>query len=342
MNFLGIKEIRELVKVHQITAFYRDLIEYLEQDFKNWDTFEHRPRVSSHVPGGVLELMPTCNGQLYSFKYVNGHPKNTASGKLSIFGMGALVEADTGLPMLFSEMTLLTAFRTAATAALAAKIFAKDARKVALIGCGAQGEFLAFAHAVALKNFQEMTYFDVDVKAMERFSKNIRSAGLEGELRQARNVRDTLAGAEVLITATAKKAKVEVVKDSWITEPIHINGLGGDCPDKTELPPSLVKRAHVFTEYLPQTRMEGEIQNLPKDQQDKTIELHRILRGEVKIPKGRLTLFDCVGFALEDFSILRLCRDLAERYQLGLSLDLIPKPKDPKNLFGLLNESTLK
>ena len=95
---------------------------------------------------------------------------------------------------------------------------------------------------------------------------------------------------------------------------VHINAIGGDCPGKTELDPAILERAKVFVEYTPQTRIEGEIQQLPPD--FPVTELWQVITGEAK---GRtaatdVTVFDSVGFAIEDFSVLRYLRDSIGRH----------------------------
>ena len=112
--------------------------------------------------------------------------------------------------------------------------------------------------------------------------------------------------------------------------------MGGDCPGKTELSADFLNRVKIVVEYKPQTLAEGEVQQCPTN----TIyaELWELV---CKHKPGRqdnqeITLFDSVGFALEDFSILRVIHELAKEYQLGIELPLIPELKDPKNLFGLL------
>ena len=56
------------------------MVNFLEEDFKKWQSFDKIPRVASHTPFGVIELMPTSDNITYSFKYVNGHPSNPARG----------------------------------------------------------------------------------------------------------------------------------------------------------------------------------------------------------------------------------------------------------------------
>lgn len=153
-----------------------------------WTTFSRTQQV---VRTGVIELMPVSDAALYAFKYVNGHPKNTQNGMLTVMAFGAPGDVDTGKPVLLSEITLTTAIRTAATSALAARYLARpDSRRTALIGNGSQSEF----------------------------------------------------------------------------EPgMHLNAVGGDCPGKTELHRDIVERARVMVEYEPQSRIEGEIQQMPVD-----------------------------------------------------------------------------
>jgi len=121
-----------------------DLATYIEADFRRWESFDKTPRVASHSAVGVIELMPTSDGEMYGFKYVNGHPKNTREGLQTVTAFGLLAEVNTGYPILLTEMTILTALRTAAMSALAAKHLAPEgATTMAMIGNGAQAEFQA-------------------------------------------------------------------------------------------------------------------------------------------------------------------------------------------------------
>src|SRR5699024_9170830 len=122
------------------------LVHVLEEDLRRWESFEKIPRVASRTPYGVVELMPITDGELYSFKYVNGHPLNPARGLQTVTAFGVLADMDNGYPIFVAEMTLLTALRTAAQSALAARELARPgARTHALLGAGSQAEFQALA-----------------------------------------------------------------------------------------------------------------------------------------------------------------------------------------------------
>jgi len=117
---------------------------------------------------------------------------------------------------------------------------------------------------------------------------------------------------------------------------VHLNAVGGDCPGKTEIDPALLARARVVVEYEPQTRIEGEIQQLAPD--FPVTELWRILAGHApgRRDPAEITLFDSVGFALEDFSALRYLRERALGQGIGRPLELVAMPADPKDLFGTI------
>jgi ornithine cyclodeaminase len=140
----------------------------------------------------------------------------------------------------------------------------------------------------------------------------------------------------VVTTCTADKARNAVVADEWVRPGMHLNAIGGDCPGKTELDPAILDRADVFVEYTPQTRIEGEIQAKPDD--FPVTELWEVLTGRAPGRTGaeRITLFDSVGFAIEDFSALRYVRDQVAGTRFEQRIDLVADPDDPKDLFGLV------
>ncbi len=324
----------KLVAAVGVETFLRELADRIEADFVRWPSFEKSARLASHSKEGVLELMPTCDGEWFSFKMVNGHPANTARGLLTVTAVGMLADVATGYPRLISEMTLLTAFRTAATSAVAARQLApKGVETMALIGTGAQGEFQALAFKACL-GITRIRYFDTDAGAMRKFAHNLADAGLD--LVACTSVAEALIGAGIVTTATAVKASQRVLTDELVGPGIHINAIGGDCPGKTEIDPRILARAKVFCEYLPQTRIEGDIQELGPEAE--ATELWQVITGRLagRTAATDLTVFDSVGFAIEDYSALRYVYDKARALGIGTDLSLVPDPKDPKDLYGAL------
>ncbi|MBN9439899.1 ornithine cyclodeaminase [Bosea sp. (in: a-proteobacteria)] len=334
MRYVGVDNMVRLVRAVGVEAYLTGLADYIEQDFRRWAEFEKAPRVASHSRDGVIELMPTSDGALYGFKYVNGHPKNTQSGLQTVTAFGVLADVGTGYPRLLSEMTITTALRTAATSAVAARYLArKDAAVMAIIGLGSQSEFQALAFK-ALNGIRRLRVFDIDSTATEKFLANLAGQGFEIEV--AASAQEAVLGADIITTVTADKLKATILSDNMVGAGVHINAVGGDCPGKTELQREILLRADVFVELPEQTRIEGEIQQMPPD--FPVTELWRVIVGETEGRRTRdqITVFDSVGFATEDFSALRYLSDLIEGTDFYDEIDLLTEPVDPRNLFGLL------
>src|SRR5471030_1361622 len=281
--------------------------------------------------------MPVSDASLYAFKYVNGHPKNTQSGMLTVMAFGALGDVDTGRPVLLAEMTLTTAIRTAATSALVARYLARDnSRSMALIGNGSQSEFQALAFH-AMLGINEIRLFDIDAKATAKLAANLKAFPAIKVI-LAGSVAEAVKGADIVTTVTADKAYATILTDEMIEPGMHINAVGGDCPGKTELHADILRSARVIVEFEPQTRIEGVIQQLEAD--SPVVEFFRIVLGEVpgRESNAQVTVFDSVGFALEDFSSLRYLHDLAREHRIGERIYLVPTPANIKNLYQLLDQ----
>ena len=333
--YLSAPDVIALVQRKGIEACLRGIADYIQADFLRWGAFDKSARVASHSRDGVIELMPIADGQTYAFKYVNGHPKNTRWGLPTVMAFGVLADVATGAPLLLSELTLTTALRTAAMSAVAARALARPgARTIALIGNGAQSEFqaLAFHHLLGITTLR---LFDTDPAATAKLQANLQGTGLRTVA--CASTAEAVRGADIVTTVTADKTNATILTPDMLAPGMHINAVGGDCPGKTELHADVLRQAQVFVEYAPQTRIEGDIQQLPPD--FAVTELWQVLAGQHggRASDAAVTVFDSVGFALEDFSALRFLRDAAAELGMGQPIELIPQLSDPKNLFGLLH-----
>jgi ornithine cyclodeaminase len=339
VDYIGVSDIRRLVAEIGVAPFIERLAAEIEADYRRWPSFDKEERVASHSPIGVIELMPISDGRHYSFKYVNGHPRNTAAGLLTVTAFGVLADVATGYPLLLSELTVTTALRTAAMSALAARWMARpDARTMALIGNGAQSEFqaIAFAHLLGIA---ELRLYDVDPRATAKLEANLRECETTADLRVVRcaSTADAVRGADIVTTVTADKRRAIILAPEMIAPGMHLNAVGGDCPGKTELHPDILRRpdARVVVEFEAQSRVEGEVQQMPPD--FVVVEFERIVRGAApgRASDRDVTIFDSVGFALEDYSALRLLHQLVrENPERARRIDLVPRLDDPKDLFG--------
>ncbi len=339
VDYIGVSDIQRVVEKIGAATFMERLAAEIEADYRRWGEFEKSARLASHSNDGVIELMPTSDGRLYSFKYVNGHPKNTAEGLLTVTAFGVLADVATGYPLLLSELTVTTALRTAATSALAAKWLARpESRVMALIGNGAQSEFQAIAFRRMLK-IDTLRLYDIDAAATAKLERNLRALPEFAEVKLVRTGSSSEAckGADIITTVTADKKYAVILTPPMVRAGQHINAIGGDCPGKTELHADVLRmrNARVVVEYEPQSRIEGEIQQMEPD--FPVAEFSSLLSGAAR---GRqsdedITIFDSVGFALEDYSALRFLHGLVkEDRELCRQIDLVPQLEDPKDLYG--------
>ncbi len=335
--FVSVDAMMKLVHRIGLEEALAQLADRIEADFRRWPAFDKTPRVASHSAVGVIELMPTSDGQHYAFKYVNGHPANTRVGLQTVTAFGVLAQVDTGYPLLFAEMTLLTALRTAATSAMAARHLApKGARVMAMIGNGAQAEFQALAMKRVV-GIDEVRLYDLDPAATEKCARNLADSGLK--IVRCTSPEAAIEGAQIITTCTADKRNATILSDNMVGAGVHLNAIGGDCPGKTELAEAILHRAGIFVEYPPQTRVEGEIQQLAADHP--VTELWQVITGEARGRTGdsQITLFDGVGFAIEDFAALMWLHEQMGPEASSQMLDMIADPDDPRDLYGMLMRS---
>ena len=335
-RFIDTDTMATLVETVGIEQLLTELCQFIEHDYKRWDQFDKSARLACHSDIGVIELMPTADKQQYGFKYVNGHPSNTQKGLSTVMAFGALADVATGYPLLLSELTISTAFRTAATSAMTARVLARpESKSMAMIGCGCQSEFQAIAFHILL-GITEIRAFDIDPASIRKFVTNL---ALFPNLKviPASSTAEAVKGADIVSTITADKAYATILTPEMVEPGMHINAIGGDCPGKTEIHHEILRRGKIFVEYEPQTRIEGDIQQLEADHP--VTEFWQVLTGHAsgRDSAEQITVFDSVGFAMEDFSMLRYLHKTALELNLGEDISLVPTmDDDPKNLYAML------
>lgn len=169
---------------------------------------------------------------------------------------------------------------------------------------------------------------------MEKFRRNLEPLGFN--IVVCKSVDEAVLGADIITTCTADKAQNQILADKHVAPGVHLNAVGGDCPGKTELEASILDKSKVFVEFPEQTRIEGEIQQMADD--FPVVEFWKVLTGEEtgRDSDDQITLFDDVGFAINDFSALRYLRDAVAGSDLETDIDIVANPDDPKDLFSLV------
>jgi ornithine cyclodeaminase len=179
--------------------------------------------------------------------------------------------------------------------------------------------------------------FDTDRDATAKLKLNLEASRLAAlEVRSCADTREAVRGADIVTTITADKRSALILTPDMIEPGMHLNAVGGDCPGKTELHADILRSAHarIVVEFEPQARIEGEIQQL--DPSTRVGELADVVSGKVpgRAAEHEVSIFDSVGFALNDFSSLRYLHRLNCESGDAEAIDLVPELDDPKDLFG--------
>lgn len=336
MKYMSVENMKRFIRDVGVITILKDVKDYIKQDYLRWEEFQHMPRPASHSPEGCVEVMPACDSKNYSFKYVNNHPANFNFGLQSVIAFGMYADMKTGYPVLINEMTIGTAFRTAAMSTLAAEHLArKNCKTMGMVGTGAQSEFQTLAFKEFL-GIEKMRIYDRDPKALEKYIRNMADKGIE--VIACKNGAETAMGADILTSCTSDKVMANIISDNMVSEGLHINAIGGDCDGKTELQKDVLYRGDVFVELEQQTREEGEIQQVEED--FPVTELWKVFSGQEIARKSdqQITIFDSVGYAIEDFSFMRYLYEKTADTDYVEDLDILINPKDSRDVFGFASE----
>ncbi len=183
-----------------------DVIELLEGAFKEKGRgqVEMPPKPGIHPGDGdnFIHAMPAYIPALHSagVKWVSGYPGNSRRGYPYISGLLILNDPETGLPLTVMDCEWITAVRTAAATAVAAKRLARsDADTLGVLGCGVQGSFNVKA-LVEVLPIKKVYAYDIRLESAERFRQNIANE-LKLEVIPVNTPRDAVTGCSVVVTA---------------------------------------------------------------------------------------------------------------------------------------------
>ena len=297
-----------------------------KQDLRVRDGFHYeRPHP------GVLEWMPHMPPDGHpTIKVVGYNPSNPTLGAFpTIFSTLSQFDHATGHLEAVIDGVFLTALRTGAASAIASGILAKpNSSVIGLVGCGAQA--VTQLHALSrIFPLHTALVFDINPGASESLRR--RASFIPIDIRVAR-LQEIESACDIICTATTvARGCGPVLPGEALQGHVHINAVGSDLPNKTEIPLSVLRVSVVCPDFLPQALVEGECQQLRPEEigpdlSDLTGRPHDF------IPlRYRQTVFDSTGFALEDNVAASLVLRWAAEYRLGTFISVEHSPADPLN-----------
>ncbi|MCI0431523.1 MAG: ornithine cyclodeaminase family protein [Rhodospirillales bacterium] len=276
---------------------------------------------SIHVKAGLL---PGSRAAFAAKVNVN-LPGNWQAHRLpTIQGLVVLADTKDGRPLSIMESSSLTAIRTAAAAALAARYGARpESRIAAVIGCGVQARHQLTAFRAAFP-IDEVRAYDVDPAKAEAFA---RAADATSQpCRPVANVRAAVDGADICITCTTATAPV-------LTEDLALTGcfvaaVGADNPTKQEIHPGLFRRARVLVDDLEACAAGGDLFHALKAGAIKREDVHADLaelaagRKAGRTSPDELVIFDSTGSGVQDVAVAWVAYRAARDTGRGIRFDL--------------------
>ena len=266
---------------------------------------------------------------LIGTKIASGFYENYKLGLPPGIAVIILMDLKTSMPVAIMDGTYVTAYRTGAAGAVAAKVLArKDSNIIGVVGAGTQArmQVLALREVFSLKKIK---VWDINTTERDRYVEEM-SEQLKIPIEPAEDIKNAVTETDIIVTVTPSR-KALVMKE-WIQEGVHINAIGADGPGKQELDPFIVKRADkVVVDSLNQCRIIGEIQHALADglitEDDVYAEIGKILIGE---KKGRetneeITLFDATGLAVQDIAAANIVYKQAKEKGIGRVVSLFDK-----------------
>ncbi|MCA9393858.1 MAG: alanine dehydrogenase [Candidatus Omnitrophica bacterium] len=300
------------------------------------DAFRQYARGRAHMPpkvyldvrkyNGDFRAMPAYleDAQSCTLKWVNVHPGNPAIGLPMVMAVLVLNDARTGFPLSVMDGTYITAVRTGAAGAVAAKHIApKGAVRVGLVGCGVQAA-MQLTMLRLVRSVKEVRVWGHQPQLAKAFLRKMRRRS--EDMTACAGVEETVAGADIVVTTTP--VRTPIVKYGWIKPGAHINAIGADAAGKQELDPRLLQEGRIIIDEWSQASHSGEINVALKKglitKRKIYASLGEIVAGQKKIPAKpvRTTVFDSTGLAIQDAAVARLVYDAARRRKVGRRIHL--------------------
>jgi alanine dehydrogenase len=305
---LGEREVYELLPI-------ADCIAVMEDAFRTVAAgkFSQPARIIAWLPDGrgAIGSMPAYLGDpdALAVKVITVFPENRAAGLESHQGSVLLHETQTGRPLAIVHAGAVTAIRTAAVSALAARILSNpQASRLALLGSGTQ----ARTHLEAMRAVRPIA----GVKVWSRTPDRARAFAREESARHgipvevAQTPRDAIAGCDIVCTLTA--ATAPVLEGAWLEPGMHVAAAGSSVPPFRELDAEVAKRARIFVDNRECVLNEADDLRVPIAEgaitaKDLLGDLGELVTKKVpgRTSPDDITLFKSVGMAVEDAAAAR-------------------------------------
>ena len=276
----------------------------------------HAPRGTFHIKAALADVMAT--------KINANFPENPSRNRLpTIQGVIVVMDADRGTTLAILDSTLITALRTAAATAAAAKHLSRaDSKTLAVIGCGIQGRATVEALRV-VRPIDEVVAYDIDSTRSDRFARELTEQHRIG-VRAVRSVDEAVRTADIVVTCTT--ARSAILDAHHLRSGVFIAAVGADNPEKQELTPALLSRSGIVADILEQAATMGDLHHALESgavrREDVLGELADVICGRVsgRTNAEEIFVFDSTGTALQDLAVASIAVQRATERGAGIEI----------------------
>jgi len=279
---------------------------------------------------GDLRTMPAYleETEVATVKVVNSHPENRKYGLPTVMATIILVDPKTGVPSAIMGGTWITAMRTGAAGAVAAKYLANpNPQTVGLIGAGAQARTQLMGLQIVFDSIKQVRVWDINPKASTNYVKELKQKYPQLDICAVESIKEATQEANIIVTTTPSRKPLVLAK--WIDQGTHINCIGADAPGKQELDPNILLKSKIVVDDWEQGSHGGEI-NIPLS---KGILTKDDVWGDIceivaKLKQGRtstkeITVFTSTGLAIQDTATANIAYHNALKEKVGKKIDLL-------------------
>ncbi|MCJ7614339.1 alanine dehydrogenase [Candidatus Bathyarchaeota archaeon] len=279
---------------------------------------------------GDLRIMPAYleESDVVAVKVVNCHPENRKYGLPTVMATITLIDPRTGAPEAIMGGTWITALRTGAAGALAAKYLANPSPKtVGFVGAGIQARTQLIGLQTVFRTIEEVRVWDLNEKSALKYAEELSMKYSQASICSVKSIRKAVQDVDIIVTATPSRKPL--VSADWVDEGTHINCIGADAPGKQELDPAILVKSKIVIDDWDQSCHGGEI-NVPLAEgiikkSDVWGDICEIVAG---LKAGRtsskeITVFTSTGLAIQDAATANIAYQKALKEKIGKKVDIL-------------------
>jgi alanine dehydrogenase len=262
-----------------------------------------------------------------AIKVVNSHPENRKHGLPTVMATIILVDPRTGIPIAIMGGTWITALRTGAAGAIAAKHLAKsNPKNVGFVGAGTQARTQLMG-LQSVFNIEEVRVWDLNEKAAAKYAEEMTIKYSQSSVCSVKSIEKAVQGADIIVTATPSRKPL--VSAEWVNEGTHINCVGADAPGKQELDPAILVKSKIVVDDWSQSCHGGEI-NVPLAKgiirrEDVWGDICEIVAGlkQGRTSSEEITVFVSTGLAIQDAATANIVYRKALKQKIGKHVEIL-------------------